>query len=83
MSKTAFPDVLRTVVLPSLTGLPDGAWIGISCSSAGGTSYAITIQNSLGTQILANYNANNTTISSGGNGKAVIVIGGTWVAMTN
>jgi prophage DNA circulation protein len=73
----------RIIVLPSLTGVPDGAWIGISCSSAGGTSYAITIQNASGAQVLANYNANNTTISAGGNGKAVIVIGGTWVAMAN
>jgi archaellum component FlaC len=76
-------NLARTVVLPSLTDVPDGAWIGISCSSAGGTSYAISIQNASGSQVLANFNANNTTISSGGNGKAVIVIGGAWVAMNN
>jgi hypothetical protein len=79
----------RTVLLPALTGVPDGAWIGISCTSANpdslSTSYAITIRDSVQTSppLIASYNANNTTISSGGNGKQLVVINGAWVAMAN
>jgi hypothetical protein len=70
----------RQVNLPSLTNVPDGAWVGISCASTTTVS-AISIFDSAGTsQILGSFNANLTTA---GNCKWLMVLGGGWVAMAN
>jgi hypothetical protein len=68
-----------TVRLPSTTNVPDGAWIGISVSSSA-TARQIQICDSAGNLALGAFNANVTTA---GNGKVMIVLGGAWVSGSN
>jgi hypothetical protein len=82
-------DIALSVILPPTTGVPDGTWIGISCSSRT-TARVISIFNNTGqtnnngqVQVLGGFNANPPGVASGGNGKQLIVIGGVWVALGN
>jgi len=76
-------DIVLQIRLPSTTDVPDGTWIGISCSSLS-AARQIQIFNNAGTsQVLGSYNANPPGVASGGNGKQLIVIGGVWVALGN
>ena len=67
-----------SVNLPSTTGVTDGSWIAVSCNSIT-SARTITICDSSGNAILGGYNAN---VTSGGNCKQLIVLGGAWVALS-
>ena len=68
------------IKLPNVTiNVPDGAWIGISVASSS-TARSIQICDNAGVQVLGSFNANVTTA---GNGKVMIVLGGGWVSGSN
>jgi hypothetical protein len=76
-------DIVLQIRLPSTTDVPDGTWIGISCSSLSAARQIQIFNNAGTTQVLGSYNANPPGVASGGNGKQLIVIGGVWVALGN